>query len=276
MICPSLQETNELAGNTEGVVPVPVTTYPYARTASLSLLIHLLFFVLAFFMGEVFSTSPPPSPIEIEIEPSRLLDMGSGRLNLTPGSPPPGPRTAIRPKTRAAVKPAPRKADPPKAEPVTKAAASPPAPSEMYPPALPGEAAQGSVAVPVDGRQGAGAGSDTAGGGGAGRAGAGSSPGGGNGDGGYAGAGYRSGALPHYPSAARRAGREGVVLLRVLVGTDGSAASVTVRETSGFDDFDSAAAQAVRKWRFSPARRAGQAVASFHDVRVRFRLEDVR
>jgi protein TonB len=146
----------------------------------------------------------------------------------------------------------------------------------MYPPALPGEAAEGSVAVPVDGRESAGTGSGAAGGGGAGGSGAGSSPGDGKGGGGYAGAGYRSGALPHYPSAARRAGREGVVLLRVLVGTDGSAASVGVRETSGYDDFDGAAVQAVRKWRFSPARRAGVAVASFHDVRVRFRLEGVR
>lgn len=252
------------------------TNRPYIGTAFLSVFIHLLFFILALFLGEAHLASPPPPPIEIEIEPSRLLDMGSGRLNLTSGSPPPGPRTAPRTKARAAIKPGPRKADPPKAEPVKQAAVSPPSPSEMYPPALPGEAAEGSVALPVDGRQGAGAGSGAAGGGGVGGSGTGGSPGDGKGGGGYAGAGYRSGTLPHYPSAARRAGREGVVLLRVLVGTDGSAASVSVRETSGYDDFDSVAAQAVRKWRFSPARRAGQAVASFHDVRVRFRLEGVR
>lgn len=249
---------------------------PYIGTAFLSVFIHLLFFFLAFFSGEVFSTSPPPSPIEIEIEPARLFNMGSGRLNFASGSPPPGPRTAPKPKARAAVKPDPRKADPPKAEPVNKAAVSPPFPSEMYPPALPGEAAEGSVAVPVDGRESGGTGSGASGGGGVGGSGTGSSPGDGKGGGGYAGAGYRSGALPHYPSAARRAGREGVVLLRVLVATDGSASSVSVRETSGYDDFDGAAAQAVRKWRFSPARRAGVAVASFHDVRVRFRLEGVR
>jgi protein TonB len=66
------------------------------------------------------------------------------------------------------------------------------------------------------------------------------------------------------------------VTVRVLVNTDGSAVSVTVRETSGHEDFDNAAAQAVKKWRFSPARRGGAPVASFHDVRVRFRLDEAK
>lgn len=253
-----------------------ITTGPYIKTASLSVFIHLLFFFLAFFLGEAHLASPPPPPVEIEIEPSRLLDMGSGRLNLSSGSQPRGPRTAKNPKARAALKPALRKASPPKAEVMKTAAASPSAPSETYPPLLPGEPLDASVAMAASdgGRDGL---SGTArGAGGAGGSGTGSSPGDGKGGGGYAGAGYRSGALPAYPSAARRAGREGVVLLRILVGTDGSPASVSVRETSGYDDFDSVAAQAVKKWRFSPARRSGQAVASFHDVRVRFRLEGVR
>lgn len=252
------------------------TNRTYARTAFLSLFIHLLFFFLAFFLGEAHLASPPPPPVEIEIEPSRLLDMGSGRLNLTSGSVPRGPRAAAKPKTRAALRRSPLRTDPPRAEAVKAAAVSPPTPSETYPPLLPAEPLDASVAMPAsdggrDRLSGAGRGA-----GGAGGPGTGNSPGDGKGGGGYAGAGYRSGALPAYPSAARRAGREGVVLLRILVGTDGSPASVSVRETSGYDDFDSVAAQAVKKWRFSPARRAGQAVASFHDVRVRFRLEGVR
>ena len=64
--------------------------------------------------------------------------------------------------------------------------------------------------------------------------------------------------------------------VRVLVGTDGNPVSVTVRVTSGHEDFDNAAVQAVKKWRFSPARRGGEPVASFHDVRVRFRLDEAR
>lgn len=250
------------------------TNRPYVKTAVLSVLIHLLFFSLAFFTGDAHLASPPPPPIEIEIEPSRLLDMGSGRLDLGSGSPPPEPGMAKTPKARTAPKPVPRKAPPPKAEVMKTAAVSSPAPTGTYPPAAPGEPLEGSVAVPAShGRQGEVAGAGDGGVGGSGTRG---STGAGRGTGEYAGAGYRSGTLPAYPSAARRAGREGAVLLRVLVGTDGSPASVSVRETSGYDDFDSVAAQAVKKWRFSPARRAGQAVASFHDVRVRFRLEGVR
>ena len=64
--------------------------------------------------------------------------------------------------------------------------------------------------------------------------------------------------------------------VRVLVGTDGTPASVTVRATSGHGDFDDAAVQAVKKWRFSPARRGVEPVASFHDVRIRFRLDEAR
>jgi protein TonB len=66
------------------------------------------------------------------------------------------------------------------------------------------------------------------------------------------------------------------VTVRVLVGTDGDPASVTVRLTSGHEDFDNAAVQAVKKWRFSPARRGREPVASFHDVRIRFRLNEAR
>ncbi len=64
--------------------------------------------------------------------------------------------------------------------------------------------------------------------------------------------------------------------VRVLVGADGNAASVTVRLTSGHEDFDNAAVFAVKKWRFSPARRGKEPVASFHDVRIRFRLDEAR
>jgi protein TonB len=66
------------------------------------------------------------------------------------------------------------------------------------------------------------------------------------------------------------------VTVRVLVGTNGTPASVTVRATSGHEDFDNAAVQAVKKWRFSPARRGVEPVASFHDVRIRFRLDEAR
>ncbi|TCL70695.1 outer membrane transport energization protein TonB [Hydrogenispora ethanolica] len=82
------------------------------------------------------------------------------------------------------------------------------------------------------------------------------------------------GAAPGYPQAARRAGWEGVVVVRVLVDPRGGAATVTIRESSGFPLLDDTALRAVKKWRFAPATQNGKAIASFHDVRVRFRLTD--
>lgn len=83
-----------------------------------------------------------------------------------------------------------------------------------------------------------------------------------------------SGASPRYPASARQSGWEGTVTVRVLVDVDGTAASVSVRDSSGRDVFDDAAVNAVKRWRFSPATQGGEPVASYHDVKVRFRLTD--
>ena len=64
--------------------------------------------------------------------------------------------------------------------------------------------------------------------------------------------------------------------LRILVDTSGTPAAVTVRVGSGYEALDEAAVLAVKKWRFSPAKKGGQPIVSYHDVRVRFRLEDAR
>ncbi len=259
-----------------------MANHPYAKPAGLSLLVHIALLCLAVLAtGQAASSPvPDPPPIEIEIEPSRLIDMGSGTLHVTSGSPP--PMRATKPRIRMASAGTPV----PKPTPSELPPASTPTNLDPPPPPLPGEVNATSVAVPQTGdRQTAGGGSGTAAGGASGGgkgsggigAGTGASTGDGESGGGdYAGNGLRYGALPGYPGSARKAGREGIVTVRVLVGTDGTPASVTVRATSGHEDFDDAAVQAVKKWRFSPARRAGVPVASFHDVRIRFRLDEAR
>jgi protein TonB len=77
---------------------------------------------------------------------------------------------------------------------------------------------------------------------------------------------------PEYPLAARRAKVEGRVLLRVVVGSDGSVVSVEVEESSGSVVLDEAAADAVRAWAFEPAREDGRAVESVLLVPCRFSL----
>jgi protein TonB len=65
---------------------------------------------------------------------------------------------------------------------------------------------------------------------------------------------------PPYPIDALRAGIEGRVVLRVLVGADGRVARLQIESSSGFSSLDAAALDAVRRWRFEPARRLGRAV----------------
>lgn len=79
---------------------------------------------------------------------------------------------------------------------------------------------------------------------------------------------------PPYPKEAILYGWEGSVVVRVLVGTDGLASMVTVRTSSGYKTLDDTAAEAVRRWRFSPARIDDNPVESYYDVRVKFSLDE--
>jgi protein TonB len=78
---------------------------------------------------------------------------------------------------------------------------------------------------------------------------------------------------PSYPSTARRLGVQGTTLLRVHVLDDGRVGEVDVEQSAGHPDLDRAAADAVRRWRFEPARRGEQAVAMWVRLPVEFRLK---
>lgn len=87
-------------------------------------------------------------------------------------------------------------------------------------------------------------------------------------------AGGEANPWPRYPPAARRRGIEGEVLLRVFVGVDGTAETVEVLRSSGHALLDREAQEALRRWRFEPARAAGQPVAATVEIPVTFRLTD--
>lgn len=78
---------------------------------------------------------------------------------------------------------------------------------------------------------------------------------------------------PDYPVAAMRRGDAGTVMVRVEVGADGVPTDVSVETRSGSRDLDRAAVEAVRNWRFSPAQRDGQPVASTAVVPIDFALQ---
>jgi protein TonB len=78
---------------------------------------------------------------------------------------------------------------------------------------------------------------------------------------------------PDYPYAARLRGERGRVLLRVEVTPGGDAGVIAVERSSGYAALDRAASQAVRRWRFRPARQGGAPVAATVQVPVRFDLQ---
>jgi protein TonB len=77
---------------------------------------------------------------------------------------------------------------------------------------------------------------------------------------------------PSYPANARRLGVQGTTLLSVFVAADGRVADVVVKQSAGHPDLDQAAADAVRRWRFEPARRGNEPVAMWVLLPVEFRL----
>ncbi|MCC8361583.1 TonB family protein [Lysobacter sp. A6] len=77
---------------------------------------------------------------------------------------------------------------------------------------------------------------------------------------------------PRYPQRALRRRETGTVRVQVEVGADGVPTDVSVAASSNSRDLDRAALDAVRKWRFAPAIRDGQAVAGTVVVPIEFRL----
>jgi periplasmic protein TonB len=85
---------------------------------------------------------------------------------------------------------------------------------------------------------------------------------------------YGSNPLPVYPSLARKMGHEGVVLLAAEILSDGRVGQLVVKKSSGFPTLDQSALDAVRRWKFIPAKWMGKAVSAWVDVPVKFRLSE--
>jgi protein TonB len=77
---------------------------------------------------------------------------------------------------------------------------------------------------------------------------------------------------PRYPDIAKRLSIRGDVVLRVLVGPDGSVTPVEVL-TSPHSSLSDAAKRAVQQWRYRPALRNGVPVSSHAEIKMTFRLE---
>jgi periplasmic protein TonB len=78
--------------------------------------------------------------------------------------------------------------------------------------------------------------------------------------------------LPRYPDSARRQGIAGTTTLLFEVLKNGRVGDVRVGQSAGHTDLDQAAAEAIKRWRFEPARRGSQPVAIWLGMSVRFVL----
>jgi len=78
---------------------------------------------------------------------------------------------------------------------------------------------------------------------------------------------------PAYPELARQRGQEGQVVLLVHVDMRGNPTTVLVEASSEYALLDQAAVRAIRRWKFNPASRNGEAVPGTVRVPVTFRLQ---
>lgn len=72
---------------------------------------------------------------------------------------------------------------------------------------------------------------------------------------------YLQNPRPAYPAMSKRLGEAGRVMLRVTVDANGLPTNVEISKSSGFSRLDDAALEAVRKWKFVPARRGDEAIS---------------
>jgi protein TonB len=63
---------------------------------------------------------------------------------------------------------------------------------------------------------------------------------------------------------------EGTVMLTVLVSREGKPLKIDVATSSGYDILDKTAVDAVRKWRFAPARQGETPMEEWVNVPIAF------
>lgn len=85
---------------------------------------------------------------------------------------------------------------------------------------------------------------------------------------------YMDSFQPAYPSDMRLGEREGRVVVRVLIGTDGRVKAVEQVSAASPSFFEATRKQALAKWRFKPGTKDGVAIEAWHTMAVRFVLDE--
>lgn len=85
--------------------------------------------------------------------------------------------------------------------------------------------------------------------------------------------GYLDNPKPRYPALSLELNETGTVRVRVQVSAEGMPSNVSLAQTSGYPRLDRAALDAVRQWRFIPARRGQEAIPFTFIVPVDFSIK---
>lgn len=78
---------------------------------------------------------------------------------------------------------------------------------------------------------------------------------------------------PEYPFELKRTGVTGVVAVKVLIDEKGAVAECIVAKST-HPDFEKPALDAVKKWKFKPAQKAGEPVKAWLMIPLQFQLQD--
>lgn len=79
---------------------------------------------------------------------------------------------------------------------------------------------------------------------------------------------------PQYPALSRRLGEQGRAMLDVYILPDGSVGEIKLNKSSGFPRLDNAALQAVKNWKYVPAKRGDKPIPFWYVQPVSFVLNN--
>jgi TonB family protein len=84
---------------------------------------------------------------------------------------------------------------------------------------------------------------------------------------------YRENIPPVYPEIARARGYEGIVLVSAEILHTGRVEQAKIRKSSGYSILDQSALNAVKTWRFEPAKKSGRPFTMWVEVPIKFVLK---
>ena len=78
-------------------------------------------------------------------------------------------------------------------------------------------------------------------------------------------------APPRYPSAARRAGKEGFVVAEFIIDTNGATTDIKIQQSSD-PVFNQPTIEAIRRWMFTPGKKGNRLVKTRTRVKLPFQI----